>query len=116
MVEIVIKIPKGFEEHYALDKFEDSLQRLRFDVHKSLIAGRENILSGNYEIETLDMLTEAFLNSTSLPKGHRLMDADKFVNSLKGIERLHIDDELRSSILDAVNTNIFVYADKEDEE
>lgn len=75
-MEIVIKIPKEFENHFNSDKFEDSLQRIRFDIHKAIIA-RKDILSGNYEIETLDMLTEAFLKGTPLPKGHgRLGDLD----------------------------------------
>lgn len=45
----------------------------------------------------------AVKNGTPLPK--RLVDADKFLDSLKGIERLHIDDELRNSILDALHVN-----------
>ena len=72
-MQIVIDIPKEFENHFNSDKFEDSLQRARFDIHKAIISGKD-VLSGNYEIETLDMLTEAFLKGTSLPKGHgRLM-------------------------------------------
>ena len=76
-MEIVIKIPKEFENHFNSDKFEDSLQRVRFDIHKAIIA-KKDMLSGNYEIETLDMLTEAFLKCTPLTKGHgRLIDASK---------------------------------------
>ena len=79
-MKIVIDIPEEFEEHFNSDRFEDSLQRVRFDIHKSII-GNKDVLSGNYEIETLDMLTEAFLNGISLPKGHgRLIDADKLKN------------------------------------
>ena len=81
-MEIVIKIPKEFENHFNSDKFEDSLQRVRFDIHKAIIA-KKDILSGNYEIETLDMLTEAFLKGTPLPKGHGdLKDADVMKNKL----------------------------------
>ncbi len=47
-------------------------------------------------------------NGVLLPEGSRLMNADAFINSLKGIEKLHIDDELRNSILDAVNDNVLV--------
>lgn len=68
-MRIVIEIPKEFEEHFKSDRFEDSLQRVRFDIHKSII-GNKNVLSGKYEIETLDMLTEAFLNGTPLPEHH----------------------------------------------
>lgn len=81
-MEIVIEIPKDFENHFNSDKFEDSLQRVRFDIHKAIIA-KKDVLSGNYEIETLDMLTEAFLNETPLPKGHgRLIDADTLIDTL----------------------------------
>lgn len=85
MPEIVIKIPKEFEEHFNSDRFEDSLQRVRVDIHKSII-GNKFVLSGNREIETLDMLTEAFLNGIPLPEHHgRLIDADAFIDFLKNI-------------------------------
>lgn len=78
-MQITINIPKEFENHFNSDKFEDSLQRVRFDIHKAIIA-KKDILSGNYEIETLDMLTEAFLKGTPLPKGHgRLIDVKQIV-------------------------------------
>ena len=81
-MQITINIPKEFENHFNSDKFEDSLQRVRFDIHKAIIA-KKDILSGNYEIETLDMLTEAFLKGTPLPKGHGdLKDADVMKNKL----------------------------------
>lgn len=81
-MEIIINIPKEFENHFNSDRFEDSLQRVRFDIHKAIIA-KKDILSGNYEIETLDMLTEAFLKGKPLPKGHgRLIDADAFGKEL----------------------------------
>ena len=86
-IELVVKIPK--EEYEMIVNSEDC---------------------------GLHTLTRVIAHGIPLPKGHRLMDADEFINSLKGIERLHIDDELRSSILDAVNTNILVEADKESEE
>lgn len=75
-MEITIKIPKEFEEYFKSDRFEDILQRVRFDIHKSIIGGKF-VLSGNREKEALDMLTDAFLNSTPLPEHHgRLIDAD----------------------------------------
>lgn len=81
-MEITINIPKEFENHFNSDKFEDSLQRIRFDIHKAIIA-RKDILSGEYEIETLDMITEAFLKGTPLPKGHgRLIDANELIKSM----------------------------------
>ena len=42
-----------------------------------LIISNKFGLSGNYEVETIDMLTEAFLKATPLPKGHgRLIDTE----------------------------------------
>lgn len=71
-MQITINIPKEFENHLN----SDSLQRIRFDIYKAIIT-KKDILSGNYEIETLDMLTQAFLKGTPLPKGHgRLGDLD----------------------------------------
>lgn len=85
-MQIVINIPKEFEEHFNSDKFEDSLQRVRFDIHKAFV-GNKDILSGNYEIETLDMLTEAFLNGTPLPKGYGdLVDKSKIIKAIPAEE------------------------------
>ena len=54
-------------------------------------------------------IKQAVINGTPLLKGYgRLMDADEFINTLKGIEKLHIDDELRNNILDTINNNILV--------
>lgn len=36
-MQIVIDIPKEFENHFNSDKFEDSLQRVRFDIHKAFV-------------------------------------------------------------------------------
>ena len=83
-IELVIKIP---EEMY---KWVD-------DVNKFF----------NY-YGTSDFV-DLVKKGTPLPKKHgRLMDADTFINSLKSIERLHIDDELRINILDYINSNILV--------
>lgn len=125
-MEIVIKIPKEFENHFNSDNFEDSLQRVRFDIHKAIIA-KKDILSGNYEIETLDMLTEAFLNGTPLPKGHgRLIDASKLKvelecgiragNCEEGYEKyLHINS--MDDCVDAVEyAPTIIEADKENED
>lgn len=50
-MEITIKIPKEFKEHWEKDRFEDSLQRLYIDAH---------LLAGNYEKELVEMLISAF--------------------------------------------------------
>lgn len=80
-MKIVIDIPEYIYEH-AKEKSEDS----------------------NDEWDAM----RAIANGTPLPKGYRLMDTDAFINGLKGIERLHIDDELRNSVLDIINTSILV--------
>lgn len=108
-MKIVIDIPTEFEEHFKSDRFEDSLQRVRFDIHKFKI-GNKNMLSGNYEIETLDMLTEAFLNGTQLPKGHdRLIEAKR----LKEVFRRNTGYDYHD-LIDIAPT--IVEADKENEE
>jgi hypothetical protein len=45
-------------QHYQLDKFEDSLKRVYADL-----CGHPFGLAGNYELETLKMLKEAFKES-----------------------------------------------------
>lgn len=50
-MKIMIDIPKEFEEHYGMDRFEDSLQRLKHDA---------GVLAWNYEKELCDMLIAAF--------------------------------------------------------
>ena len=114
-MKIVIKIPKEFEEHFKSDRFEDSLQRVRFDIHKSII-GNKNVLSGNYEIETLDMLTEAFLNGTPLPKGHgRLIDENELIDEIvcEEIEGHYYDIIYAHSVYDA---ETIIEADKSESE
>lgn len=62
-MKIIIDIPKEFEEHFNGDKFEESLQRARYDIHRINLSNKIKHLSGRYEIELLDMLTDAFENS-----------------------------------------------------
>ena len=53
-MQITIDIPKEFVSEYKDDKFSDSLQRLKNDVH---------LCAGNYEKEVVDMLIKAFRNA-----------------------------------------------------
>jgi len=53
-MRITIEIPKEFEEHWAIDRFQESLERLREDAH---------CLAWRYERELADMLIEAFRNA-----------------------------------------------------
>lgn len=120
-MDIVFRIPKKFEKHFNSDRFEDSLQRARVDIHKSII-GNKSVLSGKYEIETLDMLTEAFLNSTPLPQGHgRLIDVSKIdedrIERDNPIIYLTVNGEYIEAVsLDYINNlPTIIEADKEDE-
>lgn len=77
-MEIVIKIPKEFEEHFKSDRFEDSLARVASDIESFGFQ-----LAGRYEKETITMLREAFKNGTPLPKGHGdLVDRDRVIDLL----------------------------------
>ena len=54
---LLLEIPKEFEEHITYDKFQDSLERIYEDL-KGDVGHR--ILSGNFEMELLNMLMTAF--------------------------------------------------------
>ena len=53
-MKIQIDIPKEFEKEFKEDRFYSTLMRLKSDAY---------CLSGNYEMETIDMLINAFHNS-----------------------------------------------------
>ena len=55
---VTIIIPQEFEEHYMRDRFADSLERIRVDIECSL--STQFGLSGNYELELIRMLRNAF--------------------------------------------------------
>ena len=80
-MQIVIDIPKEFEEEFNRDKFEDSLSRVASDIESFGFQ-----LAGRYEQETIRMLREAIKSSTPLPKHHgRLIDADEAIKNLKSL-------------------------------
>ena len=58
---IVLELPDEFEEHYARDRFNDSLERIKCDIVSQ--ACRSGELSGRYEEELIDALIEGFKNS-----------------------------------------------------
>lgn len=77
MAEIVLKIPKEFEQDFNADKFKECFKRVLWDCK----AWNYAKASGRYEHETLEMLLDAFNEAVVLPKGHgRLIDADEFKN------------------------------------
>ena len=59
---ISLEIPKEFEEHFNMDRFKDSLERIRVDI-KFAIEGRELNLSGRYEMELAEMLRDAMIKA-----------------------------------------------------
>ena len=65
-MNIILKIPKEFEEHYKKDHFKDSLSRLVFDIRFFESEGLYEGLAGNYEFETLEMLAKALEGSIPL--------------------------------------------------
>lgn len=56
-MRIVLNIPEAFRAHYERDRFDDSLNRILQDIES------HGYLAGNYEIETIIMLTESFRKS-----------------------------------------------------
>lgn len=64
-MKLLLEIPDAFSEHFAMDKFKDSLMRICADiseVQKRRKIGHQNLpfISGNYERELVDVLAPAF--------------------------------------------------------
>ena len=57
-MRITIDIPAEFEEQFAFDHFRDSLGRIAYDLRTWIYEG-DDLLSGRYDIETLEILTDA---------------------------------------------------------
>ena len=99
-MNIILKIPKEFEEHYARDRFKDSLERVAFDVKTLKYEG----LAGNYDIEALEMLisvlNKSFLSSHAAKLilnsvyGKSAICADTDKGSYKSIEYDEENEEL----------------------
>ena len=58
---LMIEIPREFEGDWNDNRFEDCLWRLKADAQYNM--------AGNYEIETADMLIEAFKKATVVVDG-----------------------------------------------
>ena len=58
-IKITIEIPEEFREHWEMDKFGESLDRIAIDVRNGL-KSRRFTMAGNYEAELADMLKLAF--------------------------------------------------------
>ena len=74
-MKITIEIPKEFEKHFNEDRFKDSLERVITDVNYQI--KKELSISGNYEIETLEMLINAF-KTAKLVKCGRWIKIDQY--------------------------------------
>lgn len=64
-MKVIIDIPQEFEDHFTEDRFKDSLERIEADIHDCINETAQNVpaISGNYELELIDMLVEAFQNA-----------------------------------------------------
>lgn len=63
-MKLVIDIPQEFKDHFTEDRFKDSLERIQMDTRDEVYQGYS--ASGNYELELLDILIEAFKKAESV--------------------------------------------------
>ena len=68
---LLLEIPKEFEQHITYDKFQDSLNRIYYDLKDKVGNGN---LSGHYEMELLNMLTIAFNSAKVVQPLESLID------------------------------------------
>lgn len=59
---ISLEIPKEFEEHFSMDRFKDSLERVRVDIRCGLEFS-EVRMAGLYELEVIKMLRNALIKA-----------------------------------------------------
>lgn len=64
-MRIIIDIPAEFENHFAFDHFRDSLGRIAYDLNSY---EGDDLLSGKYEIETIEMLANALQGAEAYEK------------------------------------------------
>ena len=60
---ISIEIPKEFEEHFNMDRFKNSLERVRVDIQWGFINNNITTMSGLYEFELIKMLRDAMIKA-----------------------------------------------------
>ena len=71
-MKIIIDIPKEFNIHWEMDRFKDSLRRMKADAEFC------ELLSGNYEAELCEMLITAFAEAQEIQTPHGdLIDRDE---------------------------------------
>lgn len=62
-MKVLIEIPENFEYHFILDQFQDSLIRVQKDVEFVINSPHFNTISAMYDVEVVDMLRKALLES-----------------------------------------------------
>ena len=61
-MKLLIQIPKEFEEHFNMDKFKDSFERVSADIKYGLKSS-EFRMAGLYELELIEILKNAFIKA-----------------------------------------------------
>lgn len=71
-MKLIIDIPQEFEKHFNEDRFKDSLERIEADIHDCINETAQNVpaISGNYELELVEMFVTAFKNAEVRKVGH----------------------------------------------
>lgn len=64
-MKIEINIPKEFEDEYRRTKFLETFDRATADIYWNMSTDEPSV-AGNYEYETLNMLSEAIFNSKEI--------------------------------------------------
>lgn len=82
-MEIVIKIPDEFVSHFYKDRFKDSLERIKNDIEPT---DERVMLSGRYEVETIDMLVDALGRATTLTESLGRLILDKINRNNNEVE------------------------------
>ena len=59
-MKLIIDIPKEFENHFGWDRFAESFDRIYNDIEHDIRLDIDHVLSGNHELETIEMLKNAF--------------------------------------------------------
>ena len=102
---IVINIPKEFEGDWNTTRFADCIHRVMCDLRDY---PNHDKMSGNYEMETLEMLLNAFENGKQLPKGcGDLVDFGKLCDDYWDGNSMEIHKD------DIPNIEVIIPADKE---
>lgn len=67
-MKVTIEIPKEFEAEFVKNKFSETFNRIISDIDYHFLSTDDTFLSGNYEMETIEMLKKAFENTKKMPR------------------------------------------------